>query len=155
MYPNSTRILVGLATTKKSNATLTAPALPLNEQTNVRIEAVGREVFIFYNSSLVAIQTMGAKRISGKAKVMISDPWYTPAKAKISSIQMEAITEFSARPIADFEGPISTGVAYEKTVVPSDFALSFSITPTGVVMGKTSIIHYTSKNSDTGGRMPG
>ena len=86
---------------------------------------------------------------------MISDPWYSPANATISSITMNAISELSSRSIADFAGPISTGVAYEKTYVPQDYALSFNITLTGVVMGKSSIIHYTSENSELAERMPG
>ena len=44
-----------------------------------------------------------------------------------------------------------------KTTVPSNFALSFDITPMGLVAGWSSIIHYTQDNSDAGpkGRIPG
>ena len=45
-----------------------------------------------------------------------------------------------------------------KTNVPSNFALSFDITPTGIVSNDwSSIIHFTQDYSDSGpkGRIPG
>ena len=88
---------------------------------------------------------------------MISNPWYSPANAMISSINMNAISQFSNRSIADYAGPISTGVAYEKTYVPPNYALSFNLTPMGLVSGWSSIIHYTQDFSNAGpkGRIPG
>ena len=157
MEPESTVLSVRVATTKDPDETINAPALPPNQQTNVRVEAVEKEVFVFYNSSLVAIMTMTGKRISGNAKRFTSDPWYSPAKAKVSSIRMTAISKFSSRPIEDFTGPVSTGVAYEKTYVPPDFAISFNITPKRLVTEYTNIIRYTQDNTNHGGkgRIPG
>ena len=154
MDPGTTELSVRVASTVNTNATINAPALPLNQQTTVRVEAVGREVFVFYNSSLVAIKMVTGERISGNAKLYVSDPWYSPAKAKISTIQMTPISEFSSRPIADYSGPILTGVAYEKTYVPEDYAISFNITPFDISVGKCSIIHYTQDNTPRG-RSPG
>ena len=44
-----------------------------------------------------------------------------------------------------------------KTIVPSNYALSFDITPTGLHTGWSSIIQYTQDDTDTGrrGRIPG
>ena len=44
-----------------------------------------------------------------------------------------------------------------KTIVPSDYALSFDIIPMGLVPGLSSIIHYSQDNSDNGrkGHIPG
>lgn len=161
MDKNSSQLSVKMATTSDPNESITAPSLPLNEITRVRVEAVGQEVFVFYNTSLVAIKMVTGKRFSGIATVMISNPWpwYDPAKAKISSISMIAISNFSSRSIGDFAGPISKGVAYEKTYVPPDFALSFNITPTGLASAESdsNIIRYTQDNIKFGPRafLPG
>ena len=52
LFLNSTQLYVGISTSRNSNENFDAPGLPLNQQTNIRVEAVGREVFVFYNSSL-------------------------------------------------------------------------------------------------------
>ena len=55
--------------------------------------------------------------------------------------------------------PLKTKTLVEgvKTFVPPNYALSFNITPTGLVSKLSSILHYTKDNSDNGplGRIPG
>ena len=135
----------------------------MNELTNVRIEAVGRDVYIFYNNSLVTVMMFKGERISGTAYVMLSDPWHSPANAVISSISMVEIEEFSSRPASDYAGRFSMSKTlvssistlsetkvqkitkmgfYERTTVPSDYSLSFDLVPMGIVPGWSSIIHY-------------
>lgn len=154
MFPNTTQLSLFISTSTNAFEGVSAPALPLNVSTNVRVEAVGREVYILYNSSLVALSMMNGTRISGNAIALISNPWESPANAIISSISMTPISKFSSRSIADYSGPLARGIAYEKAYVPEDFALSFNITLNGKVSGSSSIIHYTQDNTNNG-RIPG
>ena len=154
MRPNSTLLYIFISTLSNANDGVAAPALPMNETTNIKVEAFGKEVFIFYNSSLVALSTLNDTRISGNATVLISDPWTSPAKAAITSISLTSISSLSSRPIANYAGPLAKGIAYEKTYVPEDFALAFNITPNRLLLGSGSIIHYTHDNSN-GARIPG
>ena len=132
-------------------------ALPLNAKTSVRFEAVGRDLLLFLNNTLDSIATVSGDRYSGAATVYVSGPWGAPASARIASIKMSAITALTSTPVSAVNGPLSNGIAFEKTTVPANFALSFDITPTGTVAGWSSIIHYSGDTSDVGklGRIPG
>ena len=133
--------------------------MPLNSKTQVRIEAVGKEVAIFFNNSIVHLSAQQGVRISGNATVMMSSPWYPAAIANISSITLTSISSItgSGQSLSDFSGPISKGSLIGKTFVPADYALTFDITPTGFVPNDWSnIIHFTQDYSDSGpkGRIP-
>ena len=132
-------------------------ALPLNAKTSVRFEAVGRDLLLFLNNTLDSVATVSGDRYGGAATVYVSDPWHPSASARIASIKMSAITALTSTPVSAVNGPLSYGIAYEKTTVPADYALSFDITPTGTVEGWASIIHYTGdgSNVDKLGRIPG
>ena len=67
----------------------------MNAKTNVRFEAVGTEIRLFLNNTLDGFATVSGERYSGAATVFVSDPWYTPASALISSIKMTAISRTS------------------------------------------------------------
>ena len=90
---------------------------------------------------------------------MISNPWAPAALASISKINMTSISSItgSGRSLSDFSGPISKGSLIGKAVVPADYAISFDITPTGLVSDLSSILHYTQDYSNIGlqGRIPG
>ena len=66
-------------------------SLPLNATTNVRVEAVGREVFLFFNNTFDSMVTVSADRISGEAILFAPNPWSHPALASIESIQMKSL----------------------------------------------------------------
>ena len=130
-------------------------SLPLNQITKVRVEAIGPYVTLYLNNTQDTFVELQGTRSSGIATLYVSNPWHTPALARIGSIQM---TPFSASSVSGFNGPISKIAAYQETVnVPFNYSLSFNITPTGVTSDWTNIIHYTGDNSDIGtrGRMPG
>ena len=96
--PGTTKLLVRVATTANNNDGIesSVASLPLNEITNVRVEAFGRTVFLFLNNKLDSMKTLSADRISGAATLYISDPWYSPANADIGSIKMETLVSKAA-----------------------------------------------------------
>jgi hypothetical protein len=151
---------VRVATTAGSNSGIfsSVKALPLHTTTNVRVEAFGRDVFLFLNNTFDSMTTVSANRISGEASLYISDPWYAPAVADIGSIKMESISALSISGTSGiFNGRISKYSVYESTTVPPNFSLSFSIKPHENFSDWTNIIHYSGDQTDLGirGRMPG
>ena len=134
-------------------------SLPLHQTTNVRVEAFGRDVFLFLNNSYDSMVTVSAERVYGEATLYVSDPWYPPALASIGSIQMKSISSlsFKERAASDFNGLLSQLAVYEKTTVPANYSLSFDITPTDYVSRSASIIRYSQDKTDNGkgGRIPG
>ena len=132
-------------------------ALPLNAKTNVRFEAVGRELMVFLNNSFEGYATVSADRISGNATVYVSDPWNPSASANLAGIKMTEIKSLTRVPLSALNGALKKGVVIEKTTVPADYALSFDVTPLRVIQHWGSIIHYSGDNSNAGpkGRMPG
>ena len=155
LAPNSAKLQIALSTTLGFQEEVFTPSLPLNASTSVRIEAVGRDVFVLFNNSLVAFKTTQGDRIAAQnATLLVSDPWYPPAPATISGFSMTAITALSSRPARNFSGLLSTGIAYEKTRVPANYSLSFDINPKGTLPSPSSILHYTKDNTNNG-RLPG
>ena len=126
-------------------------SLPLNATTNVRVEAVGRDVFLFFNNTFDSMVTVSADRIFGEATLYASNPWNTPASASIESIQMKSISSLSVSTAKDFNGLLTKSAVYETTIVPANFALSFDIKPFGTVSGLANIIHYTKDKTNAGG----
>ena len=145
LAPNSAKLQIALSTTLGFQEEVFTPSLPLNASTSVRIEAVGRDVFVLFNNSLVAFMTTQGDRIAAQnATLLVSDPWYPPAPATISGFSMTAITALSSRPLAQFNGVVSLGSAYEKTFVPQDYALSFNFTPLSTSFGiPQGVIQYS------------
>ena len=129
-------------------------SLPLNCKTNIRIEAVDKEVAVFYNNSIVGLRALKGIRYSGNVTVFTSSPWGSASLARISKINMTTIPFItgSDRSLADFSGPISKGAVIGKTFVPADYALTFDITPTGLVSTDANIIHFTPDNTNWGAR---
>ena len=126
--------------------------MPLNAKTNVRVEAVGRQIMIFLNDSVDVLGQLSGDRITGSATVYASDPWHPTASAKLSNIKMDAIKAFSPLPLSNVNGALTKGSALEKTTVPADYALSFDITPLGKSDDWTNIIHYAGEKN---ARIPG
>ena len=131
-------------------------SLPLNATTNVRVEAFGRALLLFFNNTFDSMVTVSADRISGAATLYISDPWYTPASASFGSYQMKSITALTAT-ASNFNGLLSQLAVNELTIVPDNFALSFDIKPLGVSPHYTNILHYSKDKNNGGpeGRVPG
>ena len=96
--PGETKLHVRVATVNNVNEGIgaSAKALPLNAKTNVRVEAVGNEVRLFFNNTRDSVATVSGDRYSGAANVYVSDPWYAPASASVASISMTSISEFSS-----------------------------------------------------------
>ena len=159
MLGGTTRLFIRVATTANSNDGLESSAnLPVNATTNVRLEAVGRELMLFFNNSFDAYTALSADRISGNATVYVSDPWHLPASANLAGIKMTEKKIITAiPPVSAVNGALKKGSGLEKTVVPADYALSFDITPLGVIHHWGSIIHYSGDelNYSPKGRMPG
>ncbi len=148
-----------VATTTNTNEGIGAStaSLPLNATTNVRVEAFGRTLLLFFNNTFDSMVTVSADRIFGAATLYISNPWYAPALASISSIQMKSISSLSVSTAGAFNGLLTKLAVYETTTVPANFSLSFDIKPLGVSLYQTNIIHYSMDNTDMGpgGRIPG
>ena len=155
----TTKLHVRVATTTNVNDGIWASisALPLNATTNVRVEAFGRDVFLFLNNSVDSMVTVSADRIFGEATLYVSDPWHSAAPASVGSIQMKSITGLSEVAGRDFSGSLWKYAVRERTTVPANFALSFDIKPFKISPEWTSIIHYTKDktNAGPGGRIPG
>ena len=131
-------------------------SLPLNAITKVRVEASGRDVFLYLNNTLDTMITVSADRIFGVASLYVSNPWQPPALATIASIQMIPFSTRSFIPASNFNSRLSQLAVYEATTVPTNFALSFDIKPFGTVSELASIIYY--RKSDMGsaaGGIPG
>ena len=132
-------------------------SLPLHTTTNVRVEAFGRDIFLYFNNSLDTMATVSADRIFGAASRYDSDPWWPSAQASISSIQMKTLSSKTFKTASEFNGPLSKLAVYQTTTVPANFSLSFDIKPFKTVSELASIIHYCKNNTyiGKGGRMPG
>jgi hypothetical protein len=91
--PGSSKLTVRVSTTANGNdGTDSIAALPLHATTNVRVEAFGRDVYLYLNNTLDTMITLSADRIFGPATLYVSDPWYTPASASIGSIYMNSLS---------------------------------------------------------------
>lgn len=88
-------------------------------------------------------------RISAPAEyatILVSHPLYDPARASISGIRMTPISGLSpSRPLGTFNGVLAPGIAFEKTFVPRDYALSFNFTLLKFGASNTAmgVIQYT------------
>jgi hypothetical protein len=131
-------------------------SLPLNATTNVRVEAFGRALLLFFNNTFDSMVTVSADRFSGAATLYISDPWHPPASASIGSYQMKSITALTPT-ASNFNGLLSQLAVNEPTIVPANFALSFDIKPLQASSHWTNIIHYSKDKTNVGpeGRIPG
>lgn len=69
--------------------------LPLNRKTTVRIEAVGRSLTVFFDGVMKDKTLLAGKRIFGKVKMYMSDPWFPPAKAAISNVNLYSATSLA------------------------------------------------------------
>ena len=113
---------------------------------------------LFLNNSFEAYGRVSADRISGNATVYVSNPWHSPAFVNLAGIKMVEKKIITAiPPVSDVNGLLKKGSGLENTVVPADYALSFDITPLGVVGAASSIIHYSGDGLNYGAksRMPG
>ena len=65
----TTKLHIRVSTLNKANAGIFASigSLPLHATTNVRVEALGREVFLFLNNSFDSMASLSADRIFGAA----------------------------------------------------------------------------------------
>ena len=94
-------------------------SLPLNATTNVRVEAFGRTLLLYFNNTFDSMVTVSADRISGAATLYISSPWNTPASAIIGSYQMKSITALTVSTGSGvFNGRLTKLAVYEETTVP-------------------------------------
>ena len=83
-YPYTTKLFIRVATTLNTSLVFESFGnLPLNAKTNVRFEAVGRELMLFLNNTFERYELISADRISGNANVYVSDPWNQPAVANL------------------------------------------------------------------------
>ena len=96
---NTTELWVAFSTNLTYPGTISEWAggkvLPLKSQTNIRIEAVGREVRIYFNNTNPTNKTLGGDRKFGNATLYVSDPWSFPAIASISPINLVSIQKFT------------------------------------------------------------
>ena len=130
-------------------------SLPLNAITRVRVEAFGRDVFLYLNDSLDSMVTVSADRIFGIASLYASNPWSNTALAYISSIQMNPLTAMSFKGANNFNGRLSPLAVYEETTVPINFALEFDIKPFRTVSELSSIFHYRKSDMGSAAGIPG
>ena len=73
-------------------------ALPLNAITKVRVEAYGRDLYLFLNDTLDSYARVSAPRIHGSAKLYVTGPFPAPAKGQIRGINMKPLNKPSYKP---------------------------------------------------------
>ena len=151
---------VRVATNASSNDGISSSyaALPLNCVTNVRVEALGRQLHLYLNNTLDSAIFLSGDRVYGDAILYVSDPWHPAAIGTISPIELDQICELTQDAVHTSTSTLSRFLTFNRTTVPENYSLSFDITPTGISSVWTNILHYTKDNSDggaAGGRMPG
>lgn len=133
-------------------------SLPLRATTNVRIEAIGREVRIILNGTIDSRIALSSDRFTiTKPKPMLYVSSYTrvhkPAVANIGSIEMNQISTFSV----DAPTNLIQGFVSKTIDVPQNYSLSFDIRPSHMLNGWSNILHYYENNARDrqGAKMPG
>ena len=87
--PGTTKLYVRASTSVSWDEGIASSySLPLNRKTSVRIEAVGKTLSLFLDGVLKDQTLLSGNRIFGKGRMYMSDPWYQPAKAAISNVNL-------------------------------------------------------------------
>jgi hypothetical protein len=155
VIPSSSRLHVRVGSDQSPNGGMDTMALPMNQTTFVQLQAIGAEVSLFFNGTLAGFYEAPGTRFSGSAYHYVSNTWHAPAPALLSSIQMLPTTATSVRlATSQVSNGQKTKPTYRgKVNVPSNYVLSFNITPSGINHAWTNIMHFTKDNTD-GSRMP-
>ena len=65
-------------------------ALPIGQESNIKIEAMGSQVTITINSSITILKQPSSRPV-GNCKVWAGNPWYPPARATIKDLCYRSI----------------------------------------------------------------
>jgi len=156
-YPGSTALLVQMGY-ESTYGSITTSALPLNVKTKVTIEALGNQVTVYFNGVYAGLYVGTTPRSSGNAVLLISDPWHGKGDATLANVRLRSITTPDiVRPSLTLERKLTPSY-YGSVIVPTDYELSFFITPLGTQPNYNSVLHYSKQAQDhsaEGTRMPG
>ena len=133
--------------------------LPLRTTTNVRIEAICREILILLNGTIdsrvpLLADRMTADKMPGITPTFWSSyPGMPPSVVNIGPIEITPISKFSV----DTTSNLRSGLISKKLFVPPNYSLSFDIRPSYMLNDWSNILHYYEDNAPIGlgARMPG
>ena len=150
--PNSTTLDVRItldnnSSTKRLSAKLlSSKELPLNAQTNVRLEAFGRDIYLFLNNSFDSMISATKERHYGNDILYTINPLADDFIIPINSSPF-SMTPITSSPLSSqgqvgaFNGTILKLAHFETKIVPANFSLSFNIKPTGNQSSWSNVIH--------------
>jgi len=133
--------------------------LPLNKWTSVKIEMLPDSVYVSFNGLLKCTEKRQGRKFFPKVYVWASDPWHNVANANIRKLVMtprdklQEVSIFSKRG----EWTLKKGVRAGKVDLPTDFSVSFGLTPTKKINGWANILHVTATGGNCcryGDRVP-
>ena len=125
---------------------LSSKELPLNAQTNVRVEAFGRDIYLFLNDSFDSMISATKERYYGNVTFININPLVNDFIIPINSSPF-SMTPITSNPLIrqgkvdSFNGTILKLAHYETKIVPANFSLSFNIKPTGNQSSWSNVIH--------------
>jgi len=154
MSANSTQLQIAIGTNELGDWTLNAPELPLKQTTFVNITAVGQNIIIYYNGSVVsnAVLPPSAQRVTGSADLYVSDMFSYPANMVINKLQINVSTDASLLPSEFFKTrTLPSSMFYDFINISSNYALHFSIQmPSTLSTSMSNILHFTTTGNDAG-----
>jgi len=133
----------------------TSETLPISQRTHVTVQLHGNGLQVSFDGREVCqVRYLEKEPGHTNVKVYAGDPWYTAADALLWGMHYV--------PLALTWLPSPTWLRLRRTYLIDristavDFELTFSIKPTGIVLGWSNLLHFTTRgNHGAGGRIPG
>jgi hypothetical protein len=150
--PNTNNLHIRFSGVGYGDSGLTNVLLPTNSTTQVQVNAVGVSIEVLLNGTVTQYMDLPGARTTGHAVLHISDPWWSPANATISNVSLLPIS--SLTPLLDIENTlINTPTQLVprrmgKVYIPQNYSLSFEITPKGIIVDHSSVMHFTKNWQD-------
>merc|ERR1712127_334927 len=133
--------------------------LPLNKWTSVKIEMLPDSVYVSFNGELKCTERRQGRKFFPKVYVWASDPWHNVANANIRKLTMTPRRLLPEKNIFRKGGSwtLKKGTKVGTVNLPTDFTLSFGLTPAKKINGWANILHVTGTGgncSSYGDRIP-
>lgn len=125
-------------------------SLPPYSKTAVRLDAIGRELYLYLNGTLDLKIIVPSDRIFGNASLYVSD---SPSISKYPNMIELSNTDPATFPNALYPLAQQTIPSYTVTI-PTNYNITFDLTPTGIQSNWSNILQYSQDNTDASG-IPG
>merc|ERR1712127_876999 len=119
--------------------------LPLNKWTSVKIEMLPDSVYVSFNGELKCTEKRQGRKFFSKVYVWASDPWHNVANANIRKLTMTPRRLLPEKNIFRKGGSwtLKKGTKVGTVNLPTDFTVSFGLTPARKINGWANILHVT------------